>query len=218
MSVNGVSAVPTSDNARIVVVKVGGSLHEHPQLRSWLSNIVTHGGGRAVIVPGGGPYADLVRRAQSKWGFSDHHAHHMALQAMDQFGHLLVALEPRLMIATSEPQLRGQLSRREAVVCMSPLYLADKVEQEESWDVTADSIALLLAQQLRASALVLLKSIGAAAGSHQAATLSQRGIIDKAFPRYLTRALLPVWWLGPDNPAQARNIFEGGSAEAVIVP
>ena len=201
---------------RIVVVKIGGSLHEHPQLRSWLSNIATYGGGRAVIVPGGGPYADVVRRAQAKWSFSNRDAHHMALQAMDLYGRMLIALEPRLKHATLEPQLRGMLQRGEAVVCSASTLLHDG-EVEESWEVTSDSIAALLARRLGASALVLVKSIAPSAGQHQASVLATRGIVDRRFADYIAQARARVWWCGPDNPTLVRNVLEGRWAEAEVV-
>jgi 5-(aminomethyl)-3-furanmethanol phosphate kinase len=202
---------------RLVVFKVGGSLHEHPQLRSWLQTISMYGGGRALIVPGGGPFANLVRRSQSRWGFDDRSAHQMALQAMDQYARLLAALEPRLTIATLEPQLRGQLARGAAVVLAPAALLAGEPSIEPTWDVTADSLALWLAQRLGAAALVLLKSVVPAAGRHDAAVLAGRDILDRAFAGYLARAPLPVWWLGPDNPAAARQLLEGGRAAAEIV-
>jgi 5-(aminomethyl)-3-furanmethanol phosphate kinase len=200
----------------IVVFKIGGSLHEHPQLRSWLQTISMYGAGRALIVPGGGPFAEQIRRAQARWGFDDRSAHQMALQAMDQYGRLLAALEPRLTVASLAPQLRGQLSRGAAVLLTPSALLADETSIEPSWDVTADTLALWVAQRFGAAALVLVKSVAPAAGRYDAAMLAGRGIVDRAFAAHLARQPLPVWWLGPDNPAAARHLLEGGRATAEI--
>ena len=43
------------------VVKIGGSLSHDPMLRKWLVELCEVGGGRVVIVPGGGDFADKVR-------------------------------------------------------------------------------------------------------------------------------------------------------------
>ena len=77
------------------VVKLGGSLQSFPGLRDWVRLIAEQGGGRVVLVPGGGQFADAVRAAQRTAGFDDRTAHGMALFAMEQYGLMLAALAPR---------------------------------------------------------------------------------------------------------------------------
>ena len=68
------------------VVKLGGSLAHSPDLNSWLDVFSDPSGIKVVIVPGGGSYADEVRRSQKISGFDDDTAHRMAILAMDKFG------------------------------------------------------------------------------------------------------------------------------------
>lgn len=211
------SGGPAPGIDRLVVFKIGGSLSEHPQLRAWMQTIAVHGAGRAIVVPGGGPHAMLVRRSQSRWGFDDRSAHHMALLAMDQYARLLVALEPRLALATLEPQMRGQLARGAAVVLAPSSMLGGESSIDASWDMTSDSLSLWLAQRLGAAALVLVKSVAPAHGRHDAAMLAGRGIIDRGFPAQLARAPLPVWWMGPENPSGARQLIDGLPGEAEVI-
>ena len=89
------------------VVKLGGSLHDSPALRDRLAELATLPGPRRIVVPGGGPFADLVRSLQRKFGYDDLAAHRMAILAMQQFGLALHALEPRLSLAETEPELRA---------------------------------------------------------------------------------------------------------------
>lgn len=76
------------------IIKIGGSLYYRPELK----RVLAHAAGlvkaphSAVIVPGGGPFADQVRRAQQRWLFADKTAHDMALLAMRQYGLMLAAL------------------------------------------------------------------------------------------------------------------------------
>lgn len=76
------------------IIKIGGSLYYRPELK----RVLAHAAGlvkaphNAVIVPGGGPFADQVRRAQQRWLFADETAHQMALLAMRQYGLMLAAL------------------------------------------------------------------------------------------------------------------------------
>ncbi|HCC82688.1 MAG TPA: delta 1-pyrroline-5-carboxylate synthetase, partial [Methylophaga sp.] len=72
------------------VVKLGGSLYHTAELKSWLTLLEqTALNESVVIVPGGGPFADMVRQAQQLHKFDDQHAHHMAILAMAQYGLML---------------------------------------------------------------------------------------------------------------------------------
>src|ERR1700741_4474814 len=75
---------------RPAVIKIGGSCAFSLDLRRW-SAMVAACGGRAVVVPGGGPFADAVRAAQQRMKFDDAAAHHMAMLGMEQFGHALAS-------------------------------------------------------------------------------------------------------------------------------
>ncbi len=71
------------------VVKLGGSLAASAHLPRLLQELARLPD--LVIAPGGGPFADAVRRAQTERGFDDAAAHDMALLAMAQFGRMLAA-------------------------------------------------------------------------------------------------------------------------------
>ena len=91
------------------VVKIGGSLSHDPSLRLWLTELREVGGGRVVIVPGGGDFADRVRQYQSEWQFDDLAAHNMCLLAMTQYGLMMQGVLPDLVIASSEAKVRRAL-------------------------------------------------------------------------------------------------------------
>ncbi len=135
------------------IVKLGGSLHDAPELRPWLAALATAPGPPRILVPGGGPFADAVRDAQARLGFHDLAAHRMAILAMQQYGLVLQALEPRLGLAETEAELRDGRP-----VVWLPWELAGRDETiEASWEITSDSLALWLAHKLEAPLLLLVK-------------------------------------------------------------
>lgn len=136
------------------VVKIGGSLYDTPQLQAWLGALAGQPE-PAIIVPGGGPFADQVRVAQQRWGVDDATAHRMALSAMDQYGLLMAGLEPRLLATAGPDKLKQRLAAGHSGVW---LPAADDPDVERSWRVTSDSLALWLAHQLGADGVVLVKS------------------------------------------------------------
>ena len=138
------------------LLKVGGSLYRYPHLRqlvrAWADLAVNH---RLLVLPGGGPFADAVRRADSKFQLSPTAAHWMATLAMDQFAYLLADMAPNVdLIRRLGPGRHGSLS------VLAPSGLLRRLDPlPHSWQVTSDSIAGCLADFAGIPLLILLKSI-----------------------------------------------------------
>lgn len=181
------------------VVKLGGSLLDEPErLRCWL-RVVADGGGRLIVVPGGGPFADAVRMAHQKTGIDERTAHRMALLAMEQYALLLASLEPALTPAASIGALRDSL-RRGGVPVWQPWCMASNAEDiEERWSMTSDSLAAWLAREIGAVALWLVKSC--AIPVQDPTQLAAAGVVDAAFPGFCAGSRYAVRVLG-SNEAQ----------------
>lgn len=165
------------------VVKLGGSLAGGPELTGWLDALAS-GGGKIVLVPGGGPFADAVRAMQRSWSFSDATAHHLAMLAMEQYGLMLAGMQPALRPAASRAAIRQRLAEGSVPVWLPVRMALDRPEIPRSWEVTSDSLAGWLAAALRADGLLLVKSVSVAAGSTME-DLAARGIIDPLLPTFL---------------------------------
>ena len=78
-----------------------------------------------------------------------------------------------------------------------------------SWDVTSDSLAAWLAGQLGARRLVLMKQVVLSRDPVSADDLAARGIVDKAFPRFLARSGIAAAIIGPaDHMAVAAALCD----------
>ena len=137
------------------VIKVGGSLGARPaQLRRLMESLA--GAARRhwlVVVPGGGSFADEVRRADRRFALGDSAAHWMAILAMDQYAYLLARLAPGAALVRSRRELApGRLN-----VLAPSAWLLRTDPLPHSWDVTSDSIAAWIARVLRARHLMLVK-------------------------------------------------------------
>lgn len=169
------------------VVKLGGSLAGGSLLGAWLEAIAG-GGGRLVLVPGGGPFADQVREMQQRWGFDDRTAHRLALLAMEQYGLMLAGLQPGLVPADSQAAIRRVLGAAKVPVWLPTRMALGRPEIPESWDVTSDSLAAWLARQIGAAGLLLVKSVDVGEGS-SAEDLAAAGIVDPQLPHFLARGV-----------------------------
>ncbi len=196
-----------SSRSRLAIVKLGGSHATGPHLKDWLTAIAAEAGS-IVITPGGGPFADAVRRAQASMGYGDCAAHAMALMAMAQFGCALGSLNPACRLAASRSAILRALKEGKVPV-WSPEPMARAAALPETWDLTSDSLAAWLAGALGASRLVLVKHgrfEGVAIDAHD---LAARGVVDPLFPSYLKESGARAWLAGPADSARLADGLRG---------
>jgi 5-(aminomethyl)-3-furanmethanol phosphate kinase len=199
------------------VVKLGGSCVGSLDLRRWTA-AVAGCARRVVVVPGGGRFADAVRAAQPAIGFDDAAAHHMALLAMEQLGRALASLDGRVSLADSTAALRRCLRENKAAVWLPTRMALGAADVPPSWDVTSDSLAAWLAGKISARRLLLMKQVELPPHPIHADDLARRGIVDKAFPRFLAASGAAAFILGPaDHMAIAAALCDDSSVGTAIV-
>ena len=193
---------------RRAVVKIGGSTAGAAELDTWISALA----GSSlplVIVPGGGPFADQVRDAQKRMGFSDKAAHAMAILAMEQFGYVIIDRHERLVPARSVAEIEQALEHEKIPVWLpSPMALS-ATDIPVSWDITSDSLAAWLAEKIGAEALLLIKQSDAFGSGDSIASLTDNGIVDAAFASMLP-ANVDFHLAGPRDAATASATLGAG--------
>ncbi|MDR6390554.1 amino acid kinase family protein [Paraburkholderia phenoliruptrix] len=186
------------------VVKIGGSLSHEPALRQWLMELCEVGGGRIVIVPGGGDFADKVRQYQSEWCFDDLAAHNMCLLAMTQYALLMQGVLPELVLASSEAKIRRALRDGHVAVWVPTALMRDTPDAMSNWDTTSDSLAAWLSTMLNAERLIVVKSCPIA-GNERLDTLAAAGVVDRRFVDYVNEANYVVELFNKDNVELMRD-------------
>jgi aspartokinase-like uncharacterized kinase len=200
------------------VIKVGGSLGAHPaQLRRLMATLARAAQGQClVVVPGGGSFADAVRRADRRFRLGDSAAHWMAILAMDQHGHLLTQLAPGAALVQSRHDLAP--GRLNVLAPSSWLRRADPLPH--SWDVTSDSIAAWIARALGVRRLMLVKHedgfIGPDRGPRRMPEHVRQLVLEAfsgAVDPYFARALDPAigcWIVRGHLPHRIARLLETG--------
>ena len=200
------------------MIKVGGSLAARPaQLRRLMEMLA--GAARRhwlVVVPGGGSFADEVRRADRRFALGDSPAHWMAILAMDQYGYLLARLAPGAALVRSRRELAP--GRLNVLAPSAWLLRADPLPH--SWDVTSDSIAAWIARVLGTRRLMLVKHedgfIGPDRGPGSMAPHVRQIVLDAfagAVDPYFARALDPAigcWFVRGHLPHRIARLIETG--------
>jgi hypothetical protein len=202
-----VQAVAQSNESEVMdmwVVKIGGSLSHDPSLRDWLTQLWEVGGGRVVIVPGGGDFADSVREYQREWQFDDLAAHNMCLLAMTQYALMMQAVLPELVLATSEELIRRALRNGKVAVWMPVCMMRVTPDSMTNWDTTSDSLAAWLSTSLNAERLMVVKSCPVGANV-PLVTLASNGVVDASFVHYVEEANYEVELFSKTDVALVRE-------------
>jgi aspartokinase-like uncharacterized kinase len=189
----------------LTVVKVGGSLYDlpdlGPRLWRWLDETFP---GDIVLVPGGGPTADVVRELEHRQGLREESSHWLALRALSLNAHFLRDLLPSACVV-DDLLVRPLFSKVRMAPVLDPLYFAAEDDEQpdrlpHTWDVTSDSIAARFAIVNGARTLVLLKSV-TVPPEMTWAEASRLGLVDRMFPRLIEQA-------GPGLRVEAINFRE----------
>jgi len=189
------------------VVKIGGSLLAEPdRLQAVIRGIEEAHADHplpVVIVPGGGPFADVVRRVDAALGLTPGDAHWMAILGMDQYAHVLASrFADRPPIVASRARLAPLIDARRIVVVAPSAWLREADPLPHSWDVTGDSIAAWIAGAIGAPRLLLVKAVDPETNSGSA--LTKAGLTDAAFIDSLP-STVAVEVFGADQMSELRR-------------
>jgi aspartokinase-like uncharacterized kinase len=207
------------------VVKVGGSLADDPaSLASLCQELsVLAKAYRILIVPGGGEFADTVRKFDKTYSLSNMVAHKMAILAMDQYGFFLSDITPNSYVSHSLKEISNSAKE------MLPIFLPSKLmfredPLENSWDITSDTIAAYIAGLLYAEKLILVtdvdgifsedpeKNVDAKLieelSAEELQGWNKRTSVDKTLPKILLQANLDCYVVNGRYPERIKLILE----------
>jgi hypothetical protein len=170
-----------------VIVKVGGSLFDWPdlgpRLRCWLAQCGTS---ELVLVPGGGRTADVVRDLDRRHGLGDEAAHWLALRSLTVNALFLIELLREMSpVLVEHPRACADAWRHGRVPVLDGYAFARADEGSpgclpHSWAATSDSLAARVAAVAEARRLMLLKSVSVP-GSLAWSEAAKRGLVDGYF-------------------------------------
>lgn len=190
---------------RALVVKVGGSLISEA---GGIVSILKGAGRPLLIVPGGGPFARMVRSMH----LPDEPAHWMAILAMDQFGWYLAAGGLPVTHELSLP--------RRIEILLPYRVLRERDPLPHTWDVTSDTIAAWVASELAVD-LLILKSVD---GIRRDGTLIPRiteplssGEVDPCLIPFALAHRVRTTILNGRVEGRVRDFLEGGKVPGTVI-
>lgn len=184
------------------LLKIGGSLSKYPKKLKRLCVEISKLVGiiDIIIVPGGGEFADLVRKHYETFDITQETAHQMAIRAMDQYGLLLADITPNSVMVEYIYEAYDAITQNKVPILLPYSLVKDTHELEASWDVTSDSISLYLAYIIGCKKLILLKDVDGIYGDDELLqTVTTKWLadhpscIDKYFPKLLSKMYVDTY-------------------------
>jgi aspartokinase-like uncharacterized kinase len=176
-----------------------------------------------LIVPGGGPFADVVREMDRQYNLSDTTAHWMAILAMDQYGFFLSNLSENTTTTLSINDAKELAKTNKLPILLPFRVLYEQDPLEHSWEVTSDSIAAYIATLMNAESLILLKDVDGIfernpkketsnlirkVNRHNLAAFKMQRCVDKSFPKILAQNAISCWILNGKYPSRILEILK----------
>ena len=149
------------------------------------------------IIPGGGPFADIVRQVR----VNDDAAHWMAIAAMEQYGWFISSFG---MLTTDRIAVRLTTTVFLPYRCLRLTNILPP-----SGDVTSDTIAAWVADTLHLD-LLLLKSIDGISGilQEQVTGLVESDIIDPCFISFVTKNTVKTTIINGSQPDRVEKYLK----------
>lgn len=174
-------------NAPLRVIKVGGSLFELADLGDRLQSFLgEQSASRSLLIAGGGPLVNEVRRLDRIHPIAESVAHWICIDLMSITGRLLAQQLSRNLVSSFDSLLEPETPNS---VVFDPSAWLREVEPHTDgmplpvgWEVTSDSIAARLATVLSADELVVLKS--KLPQNKDLLKMADDGYVDQAFPKF----------------------------------
>lgn len=207
-------------------MKVGGSLYR-PDTLAELRSEVNYLAETAsiIIVPGGGPFANMVRRSYADFKFDDSTAHWMAIAAMDQYGMLLEGMGLGKGMRSLEALMEETFAKWPKIF-LPYGHLVKQDPLPHSWNVTSDSIAAYLAGIVKPDLFVLLKPVdglfkrggqdNSEPLSHAPCNGAAGTIVDSYFCRILPRGI-KTYIINGNFPGRLRQLVENGKLVGTLL-
>ncbi len=219
----------------LTVAKVGGSLANQPaKLRELLKGLYAQSKKcPLLIVPGGGEFADTVRKIDKQFSLSAQASHRMAILAMDQYGIMLADLIPTACIVRSIGETQKALTNGNLPIFLPSELLFREDPLENSWDVTSDSIALYLAYRFNAGKVLFLTNVDGIFSENpqgsepqklfkkisaaQLIAFGDRTSVDKALPRLMQRWPIPCYVVNGFYPRRVEALLSQKRALSTLI-
>ncbi len=208
-------------------IKIGGSLSDNPKVLRALGEVLCNMAKwhPLVVVPGGGRFADAVRKFDAVYGLPAATSHKMAILAMDLYGLILSNIIPGACSCDSLAEAETLSREGKVAVLLPSKLLLQENPFEPSWDVTSDSITAFIAVKLHAPKAVFATDVDGVFSADpkkkgdakffetihldELLKLRERTSVDSFLPRFLIKNPLDCYVVNGLHPERVEAVLSG---------
>jgi len=200
-----------------IIIKLGGSLlAQGRDILHFLSDYAERKALCFIIVPGGGPFVEHIKKLSNRKSISEEAAHWMAILAMHQYGFFLADGEVSIPLVESMEELSNA-----GHICIVLPYNMLKADDSlpHTWDVTSDTIAAFVAQKVGEKRFIkvtdvdgILAEDGSLVKEISAQELIEKGMkgcVDAELPKFLMRNNMSCVIVNGNFPERIIEVIEG---------
>ena len=183
-------------------------------MKIWIKFITNHFKGRAIIIPGGGLFANHIRAVQKDYNLENDIAHDMALYSMSQMGLLISSIDRiNLHFCNTKHEISRVIEDNKVPIIGSFDFLKTRIgASNKNWSITSDSIALLISEELQLNTVLIVKSCWCsfidseiALNQPKVNKLVSLGILDASFSLNFQNSKTKVYLFFRDQLPNASN-------------
>ena len=216
------------------LIKIGGSLFPEKAIELCQAIVDLNNSLRSpkkiVFICGGGVFANKIREYNGDIHFSDTANHNSAIMCMDIVGTLLADKVSGLESINSIEMVELILKQGKLPLLIPSAIIASHDELEHSWRVTSDSIAMFIADLLKAKLLIATDVDGIYTHDpcHDGAKLIKfisakkllnfgETSVDEFLPELLLRYKSNCYVVNGKYPERVISIIEGKSSKYTLI-
>jgi 5-(aminomethyl)-3-furanmethanol phosphate kinase len=175
-----------------IIVKVGGSLYDLPNLGDRLAQWLDELKSTYLVAPGGGAIVESLRDLDQCHGLGEEASHWLALRLLTVQAHFLASIITKGAVVDDQKSFAKAWDKQQKPILDALAFaFADEASEDHlphCWQATSDSIAARVAKVFGAKEVILLKSVDIAAEvtREEAAKL---GYVDSLFSSTLGSAI-----------------------------
>ncbi len=208
------------------VIKIGGSLFPEDAIN--LCNTLV--GKKALVICGGGEFANKIREYDKEFHFSDSASHKTAILCMDILGMLLADKVNKTETVYSLEDAKKTLNNDKLPVLLPSKLLEDNDDLKHSWNVTSDSISVYISWLLNTKTLIVTNVDGiytkepSLDGAKLIKNISAKKLlnfgetsVDENLPELLLKYKLNCYVVNGKYPDRVISIIEGNDSKYTFI-
>ncbi|XRO75995.1 [5-(aminomethyl)furan-3-yl]methyl phosphate kinase [Methanocaldococcus sp. 28A] len=200
------------------IIKIGGSLtYDAEPLLKALKKYAKENDKKILVIPGGGEFANIVRKIDKNLKISNSLSHKLAIKCMDLIGEVYAEIG-YIKAYDTLFDLKREIEKEKIAVILPSKILLSTDMAEHSWAITSDSLSLYIGKLLDVREVIIATNVdgiydkfpeGKLLNIINANDIKGLTSVDETFPILLKQFKMNAYVVNGKYPERVIDILEG---------